>query len=648
MKTVNAVGAAGVQTQFVSNTQYRAWGGLKSRAQPGFTVNLTYNSRLLPKSYAMDGVQPVQMAYDYHNDGSIKYANDQSGQFLDVIDRAYSYDAAGRLQHAYSGVEARNFVNHTTGGTPDGPYGHEYLYDHWGNLLQDSGRIWSRTVNSSDSYNVNNRVPAWSYDAEGNVLSRNELATTISPFVPARYTYDAAGRQVSSTQTRTYTLEYGNETSVFVNSQTFDGDNQMTHYALVVNATPSNPQIPPSTQTTAEAYLLRSTVLGRVISEYKGDGTWSRTHVYAGDERLGQQTTAPIGTPQSILENSDPITGDGIKHLSNGSYFGMTTLDAGGIDVGVSDPFPPDGSGAENGGLAEFRKTVPFITPIEGGGAMCILDGLEIQCFRISGNSSVQCANNDCNATITLVGRSEGRVVATWVVPAPEGWDPSYDGTYVFNDGHPWVRRGGGPPRGQVYNHARLRTPQNPTNKGTRMTDAEIVKHRSAVEELLQDKTCKSFVEGVLSQIGNSHGSAFSGDLLSIFDKVTSLKGWGWREAAAMNYDLGEGGSYVGNTSQPAYINLSRQNKIYGDSSSTGFVGRIVIHELLHVGGSASGFSHWDMFRAGYSVAQSLNLKLRPRKPTEEDPGGRDPYNSSGFDDLLFEACQIRKVRGAR
>lgn len=35
----------------------------------------------------------------------------------------------------------------------------------------------------------------------------------------------------------------------------------------------------------------------------------------------------------------------------------------------------------------------------------------------------------------------------------------------------------------------------------------------------------------------------------------------GWRDAAAMNYDLGEGGSYVGNTSQTAYINLSRQNK---------------------------------------------------------------------------------------
>jgi hypothetical protein len=193
---VNAISVGGVQSQFVSNTHYRAWGGLKTRTQPGFTVNLTYNSRLLPKSYAMDGVQPVQMAYEYHSDGSIRYANDQSGQFLDVVDRAYSYDAASRLQHAYSGVEARNFVNNTAGGTPDGPYNHQYLYDRWDNLIQDSGRIWSRTIHTSDSYDANNRVPNWTYDAEGNVLSRNEVATTIPPFVPARYTFDAAARRL--------------------------------------------------------------------------------------------------------------------------------------------------------------------------------------------------------------------------------------------------------------------------------------------------------------------------------------------------------------------------------------------------------------------------------------------------------------------
>lgn len=610
--TVNAVGAAGVQSQFVSNTQYRAWGGLKSRAQPGFTVNLTYNSRLLPNSYTMDGDLPAQMAYEYHNDGSIRYANDQSGQFFDVVDRAYSYDAAGRLQHAYSGLEARNFVNNTTGGTPDGPYAHDYLYDHWGNLLQDSGRLWSRTIHTFDNYDVNNRVPEWSYDAEGNVLSRNEVATTISPFVPARYTYDAAGRQVGSTQTRTYTLEYGNETSVFVNSQTFDGDNQITHYALVRNTTLSNHQLPPGSQTTAEAYLLRSTVLaGSVISEYKGDGTWSKTHVYAGDERLGQQTTAPSGTPQSILENLDPITGDGIKH-QDGGYFGMTTLDVTGSDVGVSDPFPPDGSGAENGGVGELIKTVPFITPIEGGGAKCILDGLEIECSRISGNSSVQCPNNDCNATVTLVGRSNGRVVATWVVPAPEGWDPSYDGTYVFNDGLPWRRRGGNPAGGQVYNHARLRSPQNSGRQIVPLGNLQ-----KGLEALLKTGDCAAFVQKLIDKANERYGGGWphATSFWDAFSRIQDAGGYELKDVT--NGGTVRGDLFFGEFTNPSLPEISTAGPGTVHITPFGPVGRAAtpaeaasaqaryvftaFHETLHLA-KRGWYNDRELARAGHAV----------------------------------------------
>lgn len=67
---------------------------------------------------------------------------------------------------------------------------------------------------------------------------------------------------------------------------------------------------------------------------------------------------------------------------------------------------------------------------------------------------------------------------------------------------------------------------------------------------------------------------------------------------------------------------------------------------------------YWNyQLRAGYnesaaslkfSVGQRLGLKLGTRKPTEKDPGGRDIYNANGFEDLLFQACQIRNVRGIR
>ena len=428
---VNSIGASGAQTQFLSQAQYRAWGALKSRTQGSNTLSLTYNSRLLTKSYSWAG---TQQSYDYHNDGALRFVDNQTGS-AEIQDRAYAYDVAGRLQQAYSGLEARNFVNHTSGGTPDGPYKHVYSYDVWNNLLEDSGRFWSRPIDTDDSFNTNNRNTAWSYDANGNLLSRNESATTMLPFDPVRYKYDAAGRQVSSTQTRTYHIDEGIITYSFVNGQTFDGDGQLTHYSLVRNSTLNNSV---QASATTEAYQLRSTVLGgRAISEYKGDGTWARTHVYAGSERLGQQTTLESGGPWSIWETYDPVTGDGVKTLANGSIAESTMLDSAGVNVGHSDPFPPDGSGDADGLLDDtglFKRSGAELTPIEGGGAMCNLDGLDIPCSRISGNSSVHCPNNDCGTqTVTVTARSQGKEVDTSTFFAPSGWDGSLNGAYGVN-----------------------------------------------------------------------------------------------------------------------------------------------------------------------------------------------------------------------
>ena len=433
--SVDSIGASGAQTQFLSQAQYRAWGALKSRTQGGNSLSLTYNSRLLIKSYSFAG---GQQSYDYHNDGALKFADNQTGS-AEIEDRAYAYDAAGRLQQAYSGVEARNFVNHTSGGTPDGPYKHVYSYDVWGNLLADTGRLWSRPIDTQDSYNTSNRNATWSYDANGDLLSRNESAITMLPFDPVRYKYDAAGRQVSSTQTRTYRIEEGVVTYSFVNGQTFDGDGQLTHYSLGRNSTLNNVQ----SSVTTEAYQLRSTVLGgRAISEYKGDGTWARTHVYAGGERLGQQTVLESGGPWSIWETYDPITGDGVKTLSNGSIAESTVLDSGGANLGHSDPFPPDGSGDADGLLDDigvFRRAVPAPMPIEGGGATCNLDGLDIPCSRIRSDASVQCVNNDCGTrTVTVTARSRGEVVERSTFLAPPGWDGSLDGTYGVSS--EWAR----------------------------------------------------------------------------------------------------------------------------------------------------------------------------------------------------------------
>jgi hypothetical protein len=233
-------------------------------------------------------------------------------------DRAYSYDSAGRLQEAYTGSEARNYVDDTSGGTPDGPHRHSFSYDAWDNLTAVDGRLWSRDADTFAAVDTNNRNPNWSYDAEGNVLSRNEDPDpNVYLFTPARNTFDAAGFQVSTTQSRTYNLpeEGGLVANVYSNTQTFDGDGQAISYtssrAVSLNGFPTGG--PSET-----GYWLRSTVLGgKVISEYDVTG-WKLSQVYAGGERIGQQTKDGSGQAYSLWFTTDPVTGD--HNPVNGSW----------------------------------------------------------------------------------------------------------------------------------------------------------------------------------------------------------------------------------------------------------------------------------------------------------------------------------------
>lgn len=386
---VNAVGYQGAQTQFASEIEYRAGGQLKSRVQSNTTVSFGYNNRGLVNTYSLTGL--VNATYEYHQDGMIKLA--QNGN--PIKDRAYSYDTVARLQTSFSGVEARNYVNDTTGGTPDGPYRHDYTYDPWNNLTEDESRFWTRDASTVATYGLDNRNPSWSYDAEGNLLSRNEPGG-FDPSEPAKYKFDAAGREINSTQKRSYFfVEEGTGvllTHDLQNTSNHDGDGQVIDYS-VLRHLHVNTNF--STTFGGKAFLLRSTVLGgRTISEYNDTGTWVTSHVFAGDERIGQVTTGP----PALWHNFDPVTGDLVSTIANGSSWSTTTLDSSGADVGNEDPFAADGSGDPDGIMPEGPggKSVAGILGIESGRSRCVLDGLEVECSFIRGESSVQCPDNDC------------------------------------------------------------------------------------------------------------------------------------------------------------------------------------------------------------------------------------------------------------
>lgn len=155
-------------SQYATNLQYRAWGGLKSLTYGNnLTLSVGYDSRLRGAEFEVAG-RPAQFGpstvmkaqYQYHQDSSPKYARD----LLDErFDRAFSYDSAGGLNEAYSGSEARDYVNGTNSGTPTGPYRQDYHFDAFGNMTSRTNRFWSQTDIFTAAYASNRRQGPWDF-----------------------------------------------------------------------------------------------------------------------------------------------------------------------------------------------------------------------------------------------------------------------------------------------------------------------------------------------------------------------------------------------------------------------------------------------------------------------------------------------------
>ena len=179
---------------------------------------------------------------------------------------------------------------------------------------------------------------------------------------------------------------------------------------------------------------------------------------------------------------------------------------------------------------------------------------------------------------------------------------------------------------------------KNPFNKGKPLPKTEIDRLRSALSLLLQDEKCSKFVAAVLDQISeDTKRKAFSSNILGIFDEVGKQAGFGTRPMPA----TAEGASTVGN--KDAYINIGPYT--FSDNPyALANVGRTMIHELLHVGSTSTQFNytHYDMFKAAYSVAHRLGGFTFNKQPEAKDPGGKNESDAYAFDDLLFQACRVR------
>ncbi|PYS21236.1 MAG: hypothetical protein DMF72_18045 [Acidobacteria bacterium] len=268
------------------------------------------------------------------------------------------------MKEAYSGSEARDFVNATNSGMTTGPYRQSFQHDPFGNITRRDSRLWSSTDTSLATFTNNRRTEqGYQYDLDGDL--------THDPDV--NYSFDAAGNSVSLNST------IGGVTW----SATFDGTGQIAR----------NTQTQSST-TTQVTYFLHSTVLGgQVITEIGGMGQMlgqkQKGYVLAGGNVLATQENNNV-----LWQHDNPITGSEGYSTVQGIYFPKAEYDPMGLDVGFEDPY----------------QTLIEPTPQEGSPGLlvgfgvpdgrCQLDGIAIDCGwamqMLDNGSAVQCPNNDC------------------------------------------------------------------------------------------------------------------------------------------------------------------------------------------------------------------------------------------------------------
>ena len=303
------------------------------------------------KIFGSSTAQAEGGTFTYYNDGLLKFATDaRTDAAYGLHDRAYSYDHSARLKSAYSGYEARDYVNGTSSGYHDGAFQHTYGYDAFDNQTSRSGRYWSDDDTGTDSYNSQNRNTAWSYDADGRITSTNDPAPDALTWSPLTLSYNAAGQQGYSTQTTSRADPIpGHDgktlTTVYNRTKAFDGNGALSklyEWSQINTATP----------VTSTTHYLRSSLNGKVIAEYDGSGTKRKANVYAGGDVIAQQLNASTSSAFVYFEHTNPVNGDSLNTDTSGHAHERTTVDPSGVNTGDTDPYssPSPGLGEVPGG----------------------------------------------------------------------------------------------------------------------------------------------------------------------------------------------------------------------------------------------------------------------------------------------------------
>lgn len=311
-------------SNYASNFQYRAWGGLKSMTDgKGYTSSLVYNAKLQPTHFEISG-SVVSQNYDYYDDGRMSFVHSATDN---AFDRSYSYDHASRLTLVKSGGQAR-------GDSGTSPFYEAFSYDPFSNLTGRTAQSWNGFTDDSDyaSY-TNNRRTGWGYDADG----RNTTIDTRSN------TFDAAGQQTLMTAQQV--LPNGNHSPVNATSG-YNGDGaRIKDVALTTT------------------YYLRSSLLGgAIIEELNSSGQKNAGYVcLPGGQLLATQTPNYPSNMVTWKHNTPAGTSEHTINTYN-TVISRTEFDPLGANLSLTQPEappPPEGEGdigaGHFGGLLDAR-----------------------------------------------------------------------------------------------------------------------------------------------------------------------------------------------------------------------------------------------------------------------------------------------------
>jgi YD repeat-containing protein len=609
-------------SNYASNFQYRAWGGLKGMTDgSNRSSSWTYNTRLQPLHFEVSG-NLVSQSYDYNPDGRISFVhNTTDGSF----DRSYSYDHVARLGGAASGGVARG----DSGATP---YNEGFGYDAFNNLTMRSTVSWGQDEMLDGATYTNNLRAGWGYDANGNNTSIGSRT----------YVFDAAG------QITLMTGQQWQGTYIGVSeASAYDGEGKKVREVTSGQST----------------YYLRSSVMGdAIVEEINSSGQKNVGYVYAGGSLLARQETG-VGI---AWKHVDPVGASEYSSYNGNSNVDRTEFDPLGANVPLEYTPPPavqstgDFGEGQIGSIFDRRWANLFDTS-----SGCSVQGVAASCHDgMSAINNLGVARpNLIQVTINITYQNGGRRTIQFVTTSAvigSGFNHTFRRSAAVAAATAWNRglQDGAANAlidsifaGFAAEADQARRFAHASQNSRQLTGTEVEKLGSNLQKLLDDPECGKFITAMLDNLPKDvwKTSKYGGSLTAAFNRIQNGGGF-WS---------GDTGAKAAAITDPNRMSTTFNSQRVTPALSSDQAWRqlgaafTLVHELTHVFTNApnsGSYGHEDMARAAFNAANGLGLDVRSalmlELPTADQYGSGDDYDlalSSYYDRTLAYAC--RKVK---